>query len=718
MNLSIIKNLFKRKKTKIENVDIATIDTSFIDVPKLEEFSKEEQEVILDYFNKLSLNNYEDLIKFSSDLASQYSLEQELFQHTMERYNKEYTGYDRETIKEEKNLYTYINLSIVENYEYHTTIDHINEIRKELYLRLTALDMFIKKEEKKKFNPLTIFHKAEKMAYIEHKSRLINERERIKQLIKQNTIISIALYRKIDEKNKLKEQCDLYKQYQSYLEDEDNYEQKIKDYFAEVIVERIKPLFDYTSLWKPFCQDITKIINETILNITKKRKKADYSTDDTESEMLLKQNVLDMAKEQILESDQARYWRDIINLISNESLKNVYRLLAKYLHECEIYRYNHKDDYKTYLKEMSEIINTYEKMRTDDWDVNYLKKTYRKYKTEAETYKKYYHDYLGTDVITELEKKATRIEWLYALKDKYFYLYRSREDHYPIAKELLTKLEDKYGIKFGNLLSEPSGAPTNKKNYIIDNLHMFTSVYDLLNGYYNDVLDYTLDLEIIHSIQKSITRPPYYPATYHMNPNECFHIKSLHKMNLFDTKRYSSKCFNFKHHSIHDHHFFYDKIIKKLIEDRYTDDRILYIPSKVIYEALNSRFHDLLSGNKTAKDLMNIEAIYIEGGDTLKELIKDFYYCFPQKTTNKYLFTTKSAMGDVLKWENTFSKKLPFFITERDGISVYSSPEVMSSIFKNGRKLIVFPDDYTYEDMSNYLDSLLEKDKVFEKIAN
>ena len=46
-------------------------------------------------------------------------------------------------------------------------------IRKELELRAVALDMFIKKESKRKYDFLGIFGKAERLKYLSDKNRLL-----------------------------------------------------------------------------------------------------------------------------------------------------------------------------------------------------------------------------------------------------------------------------------------------------------------------------------------------------------------------------------------------------------------------------------------------------------------------------------------------------------------------------------------------------------------
>ena len=88
MDFSWIRNIFKRKTNK--NVNIATIDTTLTYIRELNQLSHKEKKKVLEYFNKVNFNNYQDLVKYSDDLSNLYILEQDVLEHTINRYNKEF----------------------------------------------------------------------------------------------------------------------------------------------------------------------------------------------------------------------------------------------------------------------------------------------------------------------------------------------------------------------------------------------------------------------------------------------------------------------------------------------------------------------------------------------------------------------------------------------------------------------------------------------------
>ena len=88
MDFNWIKTIFKKKQPVNNSVDIATIDTSFIHIPKFNELSKTDQDKVLDYYHKLNLDNYDMLVKYSDDIRAKYDIDKEILHLTLTRYNE------------------------------------------------------------------------------------------------------------------------------------------------------------------------------------------------------------------------------------------------------------------------------------------------------------------------------------------------------------------------------------------------------------------------------------------------------------------------------------------------------------------------------------------------------------------------------------------------------------------------------------------------------
>lgn len=221
MNFNWIKRFFKKPIKTSKSVDVATIDTSFIRAPKFSELPKREQDRVLKYYHELDFNNYESLLKFSDGLSNKYSYYQELLQSTLNRYNKEnIDAVEKRKNYKDRQLAIKINLAILSTYEYEIIYKDMYRIKRELELRLVALDMFIKKESKRKYDFLGIFGKAERLSYLNNKNKLANEQERLKIAIKNNILTTSLIERTIKENDNLKEKYELLEQYNKALLEE------------------------------------------------------------------------------------------------------------------------------------------------------------------------------------------------------------------------------------------------------------------------------------------------------------------------------------------------------------------------------------------------------------------------------------------------------------------------------------------------------------------
>lgn len=724
MTFDFLKNIFKRKTKDNRSVGISTIDTSFIDVPKLREFTKKERKIILKHYKMLTLKNYEDLIKFSSDLANKYSFEQEILLQTINRYDTfAQTKIDELT---DEDIYSYLNNSIISKYEYNITIQIINEIRRELFLRLTALDLFIKKEERKKLNPLSVFHQANRMEYIENINRLLNERDRIKKLITQNTIISVLTHRKIEEKKAIQKQGELYKKCEEIITNNSKYEKNIKYYLAKKIIEiktdKLKPI----ELSEAFNKDIiNNVVNRLISDLDDLLER----TNDHSSSGTVKKIDLVLTRESIsLNYDNE--WLTLLYKLDKEQLNDVYQIIANYLHRFEIYCYEHRNDYKDYLKEMTDIIDTYEKTESCDWDLDVLEHKYNYFKDKISKTIKLCSYYLSDDIIKELNSKFLRLEWLYALRVDSSLLHYNGEPYYDIAIELLSKLEKKYNVKLENNPTYPHGMFTSsKKDYILSYaIAQFDVVYDLLNGYFPED-------KATYVFHKKYENDPYYNWRYLYESTkfdiyEITHIKNLYNRGIFSIKSritrankpmeyqpFSPKLFQFSLNSTDSFNTLVSEIKQKMLEKRFSDNRLLVIPSVIEDDSIKHNIGKII--NKEDSNNTDVRAIYVESTATILKLIKTV-----KIDSDILLFINNNELdNDIMDW--TYTNDLTTYsIKERsfnDNIRILDYNKTnrkIRSVVEAHIKIVVFPDDATYGDYSNYLDSLLEKETVLRKVAN
>ena len=167
MDFGWLKKIFRKKNLSNTNTsDLATIDTSFIRAPKLLKLSKEEKEKVLEFYNKLKSGSDIDLIKYSNDLLEKANTEREMLLRAMSRYEEQY-NFLKEEYKKNKQIPSIkiYNLGKLSSLEYAIIEENIINIRRELELKLVALDMYIKKEEKRNYNFLDVFGRAERIKF-------------------------------------------------------------------------------------------------------------------------------------------------------------------------------------------------------------------------------------------------------------------------------------------------------------------------------------------------------------------------------------------------------------------------------------------------------------------------------------------------------------------------------------------------------------------------
>ena len=201
MNFDLVKKVLKRnqKNSMCDSIcnDISTIDTSFISVPKISELNLESKEKVYFYLSKLNYDNYESITKYSDSLLNESNKERDYIIRKIDELSKIlYRLTNKIKISE------FIEL-IISREELLDSVEKIELINLEAELRTIALDLFIKKEEKRKYDFLGIFGKAERLRYLSNKNSLLNERKRLLTIIKLNYLNKCVIRKTLLENDEL-----------------------------------------------------------------------------------------------------------------------------------------------------------------------------------------------------------------------------------------------------------------------------------------------------------------------------------------------------------------------------------------------------------------------------------------------------------------------------------------------------------------------------------
>ncbi len=711
MNFSIFKNLFK-KKTK-ENINITTIDTNNIHIRTFSMLDKNEKKKVLEYLNKLDYTNYKELVKYTDDISNLYSFEQEILNQTMDRYKEKF----------ECNINITMVYTKLAKYEYSYIINNIWKIRKELECRLLALEMFLKKKE---FNKV-FGSKKDKTDYLVNKDNIKSEISRIKISIKTVDYVLGMVAQNIKENSNIEEKI---KELESVATE------KIKNDIKRCFGSELDMIVEYCLNHFDLTESFAFEVNEKLLDKVKREK-----------ESLLKRTISkkirDSLEIEILQLDSLWYyikgphscsWSSLPQQLSDKDLEELYKITAKYLHQYEINYCNHKNDYKIYLEDMNNIINTYMTTPTAKWDMASLEEKIMYYLEELDSYLDMFEDYIGLELRDKLWDTFNKMVWLYYLKeDKYIYDY-DYKTMYDFSNELLTKVEDKFGVKL-----DIGHYHTKEKKYIERNNFInnywdthFIDFIDLLNDNYDniDIAIYSKELQEdnhlinIEYFLKQIGIKNI-DSFYHfisqtkedkkLTLEEIFYLLKLLKKDKFDLTKTNQLSTVSSIDLVDELDFakYLALVMFKIYENNY-DDRILIIPD-IVYnflgvESREKYFYQQVSVGK--------EAVFARD----REMFKDFLISEKNRNCFKYLFVKEDVINsfrDWIKWVipilHKFSKNSRQELCPQvDMYKKYlntSDKEIMINDFK----IIIIPNDTTYKDLTNYLDIQLEKDKILQK---
>lgn len=432
MDFGWLKKFFKKNNLSNTNTsELATIDTSFIRAPKLSKLSKDEKERVLEFYNKLKSGSDIDLVKYSNDLLEKANTEREMLLRAMSRYEEQYRFLEdtRKKYKQKQipSIEIY-NLGKLSSLEYAIIEKNIINIRKELELKLVALDMYIKKEEKRNYNFLDVFGRAERIKCFTDKNKLLSERERLLTSIKIDENILTIIRKDIKDNQRLIIYHDLLNKLQN--DDTELLRKSLEDSMYRLSK---KSFFSIKDEYEAEVE--TKVgnkmkgypIREEAYNYDSWSSRRNYvlkNTNGTINEEL-KQYVLEVARHY----GEDCTWKDFLDVVPDEFLDKLYEIVAKYSHKRDLYVYEHRNDYKDYLQDMKELINKCEATSKEEWDSDLLKEKLIYYTKELKQYlniygndrflyfNEPYDEQISPPMEEQLRKNYFKLLFLYAVSN-------------------------------------------------------------------------------------------------------------------------------------------------------------------------------------------------------------------------------------------------------------------------------------------------------------
>ena len=567
MNFGWIKKLLNKKiEFNNETSDVATIDTSLVFVPKFKDLTDEEKIEVLKELNELNNNNdYNTLLKFSSDLVDISNRERFILTKTLERY---YDWFDssknpssNKTDKEK--LGDSLCFGLLSNLEFEIIVKNLLDVKEKLILKAVAIDELISKKEKERKPLRELFKHAEKIEYNILKKRLLSEEDRIKVSLKINDQILRTIYIDIQENDTLRKE---YSVLQQIL---DNSDDKTNNNIKEKIIESLNlKLYHYTHVFigteydDIFINDLKSYGNKLVgmktpqsyLSKHYNRWKPTTYTKYLNKNKIITQDMVDEAIRLATENGEDCDFEDLIDLVPTHKLEDFFKFVAEVFHNMEVFCYEHKEDYKKYIEDIRTTINDYEETSTSNWNNEKLIELTRKYDYELYAYLELLKNYLTEDNKNELINQYTKLLFLCKLKGKsvYYKVYGWLGHFYrEIEKnecELLSKVEDKYGISLYDKKDKKS-----REKFVRENEDYIINLYDLLQGN-NDILKTKINTgndsfvkkynALLKKHDESIFEFYYYMINGEISIYEYYYLTKLINMSFDDSCKMAMKCEN------------------------------------------------------------------------------------------------------------------------------------------------------------------------------
>ena len=754
MKFNLFKRLFKKEnKTQNETSAVATLDTSLIKVPKFSELNDESKEKVLSLLSGLNYDNYESLLKYSDDLLTKSDNEREILINTMDRYERIFNRISNYQEEYNKLPSTIINV-MISGLEYRMILQDILETRKELELRLIALDMFIKKESKRKLDFLGVFGRADRMKYLNNQTRLYNELERLRTMIKTNDNIMDAVSREIYAARNIRKEFEIQGR-------DSRLENRIRDELSLYLyAEPHYSLPTRNTMWDYW---------DAMVEVVKRME----GYEDVKGKIIDAKRIENYIDE-ATNWGEDNSWDNVIREMPREFIDVIYYESAKCYHNLELYKFEHKDDYKIYYEELNKIIKDIESKPTSEWDRKQLDAIISKYCKEIPEYCSICKKYINHDIRKMLFYSVINLMFFRNILNKSndgWYRRREEEDFwdyfdglcgnnarddaqkYCLAKawDLLRKAEDKYGVEATEMRkllakSECKGIDDLEDTYDdemiyrkLRNEHIYNLEFEeMLFGFASILYDLDLGKKDIIKIIYSNRSPDFYHYTKHQDKYYRLYVDYTDNQSLeevlytlrFADENYGDiegKIFSLgletvpKEFGINESPMliFIRDIYKKDIEDKY-DERIKVLTKAVQLNESPYENHSsiVIDDDHYMRDLKEIrttsrtEALYLSRPEQFVEIIRRSN----DDSNLKYLMLEDDTLNEGIKeylirrvGEENLTKIKNHEKVKEEVTALYDkSMKVVNGLLDGNRKLkvVVVPKLEHYSELSEYLNEV------------
>ena len=518
--LNKIKSLFTKKGTSI---DISVINTSLTyirDYSKLDASEKRKvKEEIESFINKKKVkedqgNKYQELIKYTQDEDSAIRDLQEILRFTLLKYDKLYQSIgDTDDIIATAKRINYILLSASECDEIR---DNFISIRRNLEIKFHVINGIINQ-----FKNYKILNREQRKEYLANQGTIFSERDIIKTTIKNIDNLLAMMKKQERDSAVLGKSYDMLEKLNSLLNTNHELLGQTKKTLVEIIKafrnktgfhdeefrreikERIIDKIDFfrADFDDDLAGDIAFFIdrndNQIIKELYKKYRDGGLYYIDTVS-LVQKEKKLCFTKYFLARN---LGWEYLINELPNNLLLELYKIAAKYIHMHRVNVFPHRNDYQIYLKEVEDLTNKCLSTPVEEWRSCNISPyaALLQFKGNGIDYSRMCGDYLTDEIREQMRVAFAKLNWLVKIADSSFggdqgnYLDEPGADLWHddsflkyfnrFSEELLTKVEEKFGVKLEELLFL-----TRDKNYRVDFSQNTRDLINLLNDVWNKTI--------------------------------------------------------------------------------------------------------------------------------------------------------------------------------------------------------------------------------------
>ena len=742
-----IKSLFRRKtKNSTSSSNNGIILNKGLECA-YNELSAEEKLKVANECDKLTSFDFSDIVAYTNDQDNKFNTIQEYFICSKKKSNDDNSDDMAKTI----------NSLLLFAGECEIIKKKLEKIKRELEIKFHALDSIIEKPN------YMLSGKKEKQWFQKYRSNLIECRRTTLVTITtieleirsvQNCVIDSSIDIKkgtqtIDNDN------NLYQRTLDSLVDiiiGKNMEAKFDDLFSEIMEKTIHKVYGFNGNFserlshriQTYLSKYDPVTRQKVIAYCGRLSAIDLIHSNGKLTKLCIIKYLSYQKKDI------DAWRYVVNELPEDLVKELYKIIAKYLHQIKTDAFSHRNDYKAFLDEMNAIINRYENTPACEWNTNPLE-VIPKYRRKIYSYTEKCGEFLTDEIKDKLLTAYLKLNWLEYIHPRcLFNEGESCDNDYPLfaeldysfidakyavfADELLQKVENKFNINLGDLkfLTKDKDYRSKFINLHVEDYQVcnyWSYLYDLLNGR-------TIQIYAKPTKENPIAyRSNNKSSTFHLEQDRVsltledlfYYIRTINDSNVqIDFKNIQPFETSEKYCISNSFNNLMALIELKIMENQY-DDRILILPkvkqdmSDDWHKCLTSptrkytaalacdchMFEEFLRSSTTRE---KVDYLFVKENTLVmfRRAIEDYfpeYYKFIERLQNNKSVPidgqTHAAIQLVMIWNKYFNISGNY-------------------IDYQGIKIIIVQNDTTYSELSDILNQELAKsidEKHLEKIA-